>query len=77
MPNKSAQTARFLQCMECLPVPRVPEDQQWSYEFKLDGYRLESVKSAGKITLYSRRQNVLDKNSPTSQPSLRACLMKP
>jgi hypothetical protein len=34
MPKKSAQpkTAKFLQCMECLPVPRVPEGPQWSFE---------------------------------------------
>jgi DNA ligase D-like protein (predicted ligase) len=64
MPKKSAQTARFLECMECLPVPRVPEGPQWSFEFKLDGYRLEAVKSTGKITLYSRRQNVLNTKFP-------------
>ena len=45
-------------------MPRVPEGPQWSYEFKLDGYRLEAVKSAGKITLYSRRQNVLNTKFP-------------
>jgi DNA ligase D-like protein (predicted ligase) len=50
--------------MECLPVPRVPEGPQWSYEVKLDGYRLEAVKSAGKTTLYSRRQNVLNSQFP-------------
>ena len=64
MAKKSAQTARFIECMECLPVARVPEGPQWTYEFKLDGYRLEAVKSAGKITLYSRRQNVLDAQFP-------------
>jgi bifunctional non-homologous end joining protein LigD len=71
MPKKSAQTARFLECMECLPVPRVPEGPQWSYEFKLDGYRLEAVKSAGKITLYSRRQNVLNTKFPHIAAALR------
>ena len=45
-------------------MPRVPEGPQWSYEFKLDGYRLEAVKSGGKITLYSRRQNVLNTKFP-------------
>ena len=30
------------------------------YEIKLDGYRLEVVRSAGKTTLYSRRQNVFN-----------------
>jgi DNA ligase D-like protein (predicted ligase) len=71
MPKKSAQTARFLECMECLPVPRVPEGPQWSFEFKLDGYRLEAVKSTGKITLYSRRQNVLNTKFPHISAALR------
>jgi bifunctional non-homologous end joining protein LigD len=64
MANKSAQTARFIECMECLLVARVPEGPQWTYEFKLDGYRLEAVKSAGKSTLYSRRQSVLNTQFP-------------
>jgi ATP-dependent DNA ligase len=33
---------------------------EWTYEIKLDGYRLEAVRSAGRTTLYSRRQNVLN-----------------
>ncbi|MEA3006868.1 MAG: hypothetical protein QOI94_2137 [Acidobacteriaceae bacterium] len=57
--------------MECLPVPRVPEGPQWSFEFKLDGYRLEAVKSTGKITLYSRRQNVLNTKFPHISAALR------
>jgi ATP-dependent DNA ligase len=27
----------------------------WTYELKLDGYRLVAVKTGGKVTLYSRR----------------------
>lgn len=52
--------ATFIESMECLPVSKLPEGPQWSYEIKLDGYRLEAVKSAGKTTLYSRRRNVLN-----------------
>jgi ATP-dependent DNA ligase len=33
-------------------------------EIKLDGYRLEAIREGGKTTLYSRRQNVLDKRFP-------------
>jgi hypothetical protein len=61
MPNKLAlpkQAAGFLETMDCLPVPKLPEGPAWTYEIKLDGYRLEVVRSGGKTTLYSRRQNL-------------------
>jgi hypothetical protein len=47
-------TARFIEPMECLPVEEIPEGDVWTYELKLDGYRLLTVKTGGKVTLYSR-----------------------
>jgi bifunctional non-homologous end joining protein LigD len=41
--------------MECLPVEKIPEGDNWTYELKLDGYRLEAMKAGGKVLLYSRR----------------------
>ena len=38
-----------------------PKGANWTYEIKLDGYRLEAVRSAGETTLFSRRKNVLNK----------------
>jgi DNA ligase D-like protein (predicted ligase) len=55
-PNRKAV---FIETMDCLPVEKIPEGPEWTYEVKLDGYRLEAVKSDGKVTLYSRRHNVL------------------
>lgn len=52
--------ATFIETMDCLPVSTVPEGRQWTYEIKLDGYRLEAVKTKGKVTVYSRRHNVLN-----------------
>jgi len=36
-------------------VPKLPAGRGWLYEIKLDGWRLESVKTGGKVILYSRR----------------------
>ena len=59
---KQTRTAKatFVECMECLPVTKIPEGPEWSYEIKLDGYRLEAVKNAGETLLYSRRRNILN-----------------
>jgi DNA ligase D-like protein (predicted ligase) len=52
---KRGQIARFIEPMECLPVEKIPEGDLWTYELKLDGYRLVGVRTGGKVTLYSRR----------------------
>jgi ATP-dependent DNA ligase len=44
--------------------PRFTTSQPWTYEIKLDGYRPEAVKNAGKTTLYSRGRNVLTEKYP-------------
>jgi bifunctional non-homologous end joining protein LigD len=41
--------------MECLPVEKIPEGDNWTYGLKLDGYRLQAVKAGSKVILYSRR----------------------
>jgi len=53
-------TATFIETMDCLPVTKLPEGPDWTYEIKLDGYRLEAVKSQGKVVVYSRRRNILN-----------------
>src|SRR5450631_2897180 len=51
----------FVESMECLPVSKLPEGPGWSYEIKLDGFRLEAIKKRGEATLYSRRGNILNR----------------
>jgi DNA ligase D-like protein (predicted ligase) len=41
------------------------------YEIKLDGYRLEAVRTAGRTTLYSRRQNILNQKFPYIATALK------
>ena len=43
--GKRGQGARFIEPMECLPVENIPEGKLWTYELKLDGYRLVAVKA--------------------------------
>jgi bifunctional non-homologous end joining protein LigD len=59
--RKSPVKAAFVESMECLPVTKLPEGPEWTYEIKLDGFGLEAVKNAGETTLYSRRGNILNK----------------
>ena len=42
-------------------MEKIPEGDLWTYEVKLDGYRLVTVKTGGKVTLYSRRGTDLSK----------------
>lgn len=37
--------------MECLPVTRLPESPEWSYEIKLDGYRAQAIQTASGVRL--------------------------
>jgi DNA ligase D-like protein (predicted ligase) len=61
----------FIESMECLPVPALPEGKEWSYEIKLDGFRLEAVKKKREITLYSRRGNILNRKFPYIATALK------
>jgi len=54
----------FIETMDCLSATKVPEGPEWTYELKLDGYRLEVIRANGKTNLYSRRENLLNKKFP-------------
>jgi DNA ligase D-like protein (predicted ligase) len=59
--KKRVINATFIESMECLPVNAIPDGRGWTYEIKLDGFRLEAVKNSGETTLYSRRGNILNR----------------
>jgi bifunctional non-homologous end joining protein LigD len=42
--------------MENLPVKKLPVGAKWTYEVKLDGFRMEAVHTESGIVLYSRRR---------------------
>jgi bifunctional non-homologous end joining protein LigD len=51
--------ARFIEPMECLSVQRLPLIAGWTYEIKLDGYRMQAVRLPDSVVFYSRRGNEL------------------
>jgi ATP-dependent DNA ligase len=53
---KASIPIAFIESMECLPVSALPEGKEWSYEIKLDGFRLEAVKKNGETTFFSLRR---------------------
>ena len=38
--------------MECLPAKKLPTGEQWTYEIKLDGFRIEAVRMGDRVILY-------------------------
>ncbi len=48
--------AGFIEPMECLAVPELPDGAEWVYEIKLDGYRALAINCEGKLSLYSRKR---------------------
>jgi ATP-dependent DNA ligase len=49
-------SAGFIKSMESLSVRRLPLGSKWTYEIKLDGFRVEAIRTE-RVTLYSRRGN--------------------
>src|ERR1700686_5465217 len=56
--------AEFIEPMECLPVTKLNDSVQWTYEIKYDGYRAIAVKSGQTINLFSRRGKSFNSQYP-------------
>lgn len=51
-----SREAGFVEPMECLAVPKLPDGPEWVYEVKFDGYRALAINANGKLSLYSRKR---------------------
>ncbi len=54
----------FIEPMECALVSSLPDSSDWTYEVKLDGYRVIGVKTSHETTLYSRNHKNFNKRFP-------------
>jgi hypothetical protein len=45
--------------MEWLSVKKLPTDSNWTYEVKLDGFRIEAVRTEDAVKLYSKHGKLL------------------
>jgi ATP-dependent DNA ligase len=70
-PKTTGASIGFIESMECLAVATLPDGPEWTYEIKLDGFRLEAVKTSGTATLFSRRGNVLNRKFPYIAEALK------
>jgi bifunctional non-homologous end joining protein LigD len=71
-PRNKRVKASFIEPMRCKAVAALPEDEQWRFEVKFDGYRCIAVRSDAEITLYSRNRNILNDRFPNIVEALRS-----
>jgi DNA ligase D-like protein (predicted ligase) len=45
--------------MECLPTKKLPTGAEWTYEIKLDGFRVEACRNLDRVILYSKQGKFL------------------
>ncbi|MEI9999591.1 MAG: non-homologous end-joining DNA ligase [Verrucomicrobiota bacterium] len=51
--------------MKAAVAPAPPDDGQWLYEVKFDGFRVLAVKNGREVELWSRNQKLLNERFPT------------
>ena len=64
MPRDDAPLA-FIEPMAATSVAALPRGPEWSYEIKLDGYRVLALKNGDDVRLVSRRNKDLTNDFPS------------
>jgi ATP-dependent DNA ligase len=49
----------FSKPMECLSAKKLPTGKHWTYEIKLDGFRVEAVRTEDSVRLYSKQGKLM------------------
>ena len=64
----------FTPPMECLPVDELPDNSDWVYELKLDGYRGQAIHDTSGVHLLSRNGKDFSKKFPRILAALKEAL---
>jgi ATP-dependent DNA ligase len=70
--DPSVYSARFIEPMLSLAVPKLPEGPEWTYEVKFDGYRTLGIKTVGQVQLRSRNGRNFNARFPSITRALEA-----
>jgi DNA ligase D-like protein (predicted ligase) len=71
MSKSPAAEASFIEPMYALGVRNLPEESNWQYEIKLDGYRCIAAHDSSGVKLWSRRGNLLTAQFPAIAQALQ------
>ena len=62
--GKHLGAPKFVKPMQCKAVTKLPEEADWTFEIKFDGYRCLALKNGSEVTLLSRNENQLNDRFP-------------